>query len=101
MLIDFTYPSVFQRDFYGNRTKWSSVRSVIIRVLQPLPTAKQESDLFNHEYDYRLNWTEFLLPINYNHYNFRENMIFLCNCPIADNCPLTTANCPITSMHND
>ena len=22
-----------------------------------LQTAKQESDLFNHEYDYRLNWT--------------------------------------------
>ena len=62
MLTDFTYPSVFQRDFYGNRTKWSSVRSVIIRVLQPLPTAKQESDLFNHEYDYRLNWTP-LSPI--------------------------------------
>ena len=73
----------FKEIFYGNRTKWSSVRSVIIRVLQHLPTAKQESDLFNHEYDYRLNWTEFLLPINYNHYNFRENMIFLCNCPIA------------------
>ena len=33
----------------GNRTEWSPIWSVIIRVIN--------SDLFNLEYDYRLNWT--------------------------------------------
>ena len=32
----------------GNRTEWSPIRSVIIRVINKT----QESDLFNHEYDY-------------------------------------------------
>ena len=36
----------------GNSTEWSPIRSVIIRVIN-----KRESDLFNHEYDYRPNWT--------------------------------------------
>ena len=31
----------------GNRTEWSPIRSVIIQVII----------LFNHEYDYRPNWT--------------------------------------------
>ena len=50
---------VFLRDFInnGNRTEWSPIRSVIIQVLQNQTTAKQESDLLNHEYDYRLIWT--------------------------------------------
>ena len=30
----------------GNRTKWSPIRSVIIRVITNRTTAKQESDLF-------------------------------------------------------
>ena len=34
----------------GNRTEWSPIRSVIIRVINKI-------NLFNHEYDYRLNWT--------------------------------------------
>ena len=37
----------------GNRTEWSPIRSVIIRVI------KQESDLFNHEHDYRLYYIHF------------------------------------------
>ena len=47
---------VFLRDFInnGNRTEWSPIRSVIIQVLRNQTTAKQESDLLNHEYDYRL-----------------------------------------------
>ena len=66
MNVDLSYfPSVhcvqkfFLRDFInnGNRTEWSPIRSVIIQVLQNQTTAKQESDLLNHEYDYRLNWT--------------------------------------------
>ena len=32
-------------------TEWSPVRPVIIRVIDKI------SDLFNHKYDYRLNWT--------------------------------------------
>ena len=45
----------FLRDFInnGNRTEWSPIRSVIIHLLQNWTTTKQESDLFNHEYDYR------------------------------------------------
>ena len=45
----------------GNRTEWSPIiiQSVIIRVIlkQNQTTAQRESNLFNHEYDYRLNWT--------------------------------------------
>ena len=36
----------------GNRTEWSPIRSVILRVINKT----RSSDLFNHEYDYRLNW---------------------------------------------
>ena len=35
----------------GSRTEWSPIRSVIIRVINKT----RESDLFNHEYDYRPN----------------------------------------------
>ena len=35
----------------GNRTEWSPIRSVIIRLINNF------NDLFNHEYDYRPNWT--------------------------------------------
>ena len=64
MLTYLTFPYVhcvqkfFVRDFInnGNRTEWSPIRSVIIQVLQNPTTVKQESDLLNHEYDYRLNW---------------------------------------------
>ena len=44
----------------ANRTEWSPIRSVIIRVINIIEnrtTAYRESDLFNHEYDYRPNWT--------------------------------------------
>ena len=44
---------------YGNRTEWSPIRSVIIRVIT-------KSDFF-HEYDYRPNWTK----VNHKNYNFR------------------------------
>ena len=63
MLTYLTFPSVhcaedyFLRDFIhnGNRTERSPIR-LIIQVLQNWTTVKQESDFFNHEYDYRLNW---------------------------------------------
>ena len=55
----YTVQKLFLRDFInnGNRTEGSPIQSVIIQVLQTWTTAKQESDLFNCEYDYRLNWT--------------------------------------------
>ena len=54
----YTVQKFFLRDFInnGDRTEWSPIR-LIIQVLQTWTTAKQESDLFNREYDYRLNWT--------------------------------------------
>ena len=55
----YTVQKLFLRDFInnGNRTEGSPIQSVIIQVLQTWTTAKQESDLFNRENDYRLNWT--------------------------------------------
>ena len=38
----------------GNRTDWSLIRSLIIQVINKI---MRESDLCNHEYDYRPNWT--------------------------------------------
>ena len=35
----------------GNRTGWSPIRSVIVRVINT------RFNLFNHDYDYRPNWT--------------------------------------------
>ena len=40
----------------GNRTEWSPIRSVIIRVI---------NKLVNQEYDYRLNWTKRCPVTNY------------------------------------
>ena len=49
----------------GNRTEWSPIRSVIIRVINKI--GMRSSNLFNHEYDYRPNGRhEVLLPINHN-----------------------------------
>ena len=39
-----------QRVCNGNRTQWSPIWSVITRVTQ-------DSNLFNHKYDYSPNWT--------------------------------------------
>ena len=42
----------------GNRTEWSPIRSVIIRVINKIRRPHSGSPiLFNHEYDYRPNWT--------------------------------------------
>ena len=55
----YTVQKLFLRDFInnGNRTEGSPIQSVIIQVLQTWRPAKQESDLFNREYDYRLHLT--------------------------------------------
>ena len=50
----------------GNRTEWSSIRSVIIRVIT-------KSDLFiTSMITDRIGRHEVLLPINHKNYNFRE-----------------------------
>ena len=47
--------SLASKIYHGNRTEGSLIRSVIIRVINEIT---RESDLFNHEYDYRQNWTK-------------------------------------------
>ena len=58
-----------------NRTEWSPIRSVIIRVITNRTTAQRESDLFvTSMITDRIGRHEVLLPINHKNYNFREKM---------------------------
>ena len=41
----------------GNRTEWSPIRSVIIRVIAKSDDRAAGVRFVYHEYDYRLNWT--------------------------------------------
>ena len=41
----------------GNRTEWSLIRSVIIRVIRKSDHRAGGVRFVYHEYDYRLNWT--------------------------------------------
>ena len=41
----------------GNRTEWSPIQSVIIRVINKIGRPRSGSPICYHEYDYRLNWT--------------------------------------------
>ena len=41
----------------GNRTEWSPIRSVIIRVITKSDERAAGVRFVYHEYDYRLNWT--------------------------------------------
>ena len=41
----------------GNRTEWSPIRSVIIRVMIKSDDREAGIRFVYHEYDYRLNWT--------------------------------------------
>ena len=41
----------------GNRTEWSPIRSVIIRVITKSDDREAGVRFVNHEYDYRPNWT--------------------------------------------
>ena len=57
----------------GNRTEWSPIRSVIIRVITKSDDRAAGVRFVYHEYDYRPNWTTWSqLPINHKNYNFRE-----------------------------
>ena len=40
----------------GNRTEWSPIRSVIIRVITKSDNRAAGVRFVYHEYDYRLNW---------------------------------------------
>ena len=40
----------------GNRTEWSPIRSVIIRVITKSDDRAAGVRFVHHEYDYRLNW---------------------------------------------
>ena len=40
----------------GNRTEWSPIRSVIIRVITKSDDRAAGVRFVYHEYDYRLNW---------------------------------------------
>ena len=46
----------------GNRTEWSPIRSVIIRVITKSDDRAAGVPFVYHEYDYRPNWTT-LSPI--------------------------------------
>jgi len=41
----------------GNRTEWSPIRSVIIRVIRKSDYCTAGVRFVHHEYDYRPNWT--------------------------------------------
>ena len=41
----------------GNRTEWSPIRSVIIRVITKSDNRAAGVQFVDHKYDYRLNWT--------------------------------------------
>ena len=41
----------------GNRTEWSPIQSVIIRVITKSDDRAAGARFVYHEYDYRLNWT--------------------------------------------
>ena len=41
----------------GNRTEWSPIQSVIIRVITKSDDRSAGVRFVYHEYDYRLNWT--------------------------------------------
>ena len=41
----------------GNRTEWSPIRSVIIRVITKSDDREAGVRFVYHEYDYRPNWT--------------------------------------------
>ena len=48
----------------GNRTEWSPIRSVIIRVITKSDDRAAGVRFVYHEYDYRLNWTTRIPIIN-------------------------------------
>ena len=63
----------------GNRTEWSSIRSLIIRVINKIWRPRSESPicLITCVITDRIGRHEVLLLVNHNRYNFRENICIL------------------------
>ena len=82
LFVNHNYIKIFESDwssagliYNGNRTEWSPIRSVIIRVINKI--AKWESDLLiTSMITDRIGRHDILLPINHNHYNFRKTESF-------------------------
>ena len=68
----------------GNRTEWSPIQSVIIRVITKLDDREAGVQFVNHEYDYRPTSDD---PKS--HYQLIISItISDCNCPITCKCPI-------------
>ena len=63
----------------GNRTEWSPIRSVIIGLINKIgqPCSGAPICFITSVVTDRIGRHEVLLPINHNHYNFRENKCIL------------------------
>ena len=59
----------------GNRTEWSPIRSVIIRVINKIrrPHSRNLICLITSMITDQIGQHKVLLPINHKHYNFQEN----------------------------
>ena len=75
----------------GNRTEWSPIWPVIIRVINKIGRPRSGSPicLITSMITDRIGRHEVLLPINHNHYNFRGNKTnaFLFHCLMLQICP--------------
>ena len=78
--------------YNGNRTEWSPVWAVIMRVINKIgrPRSGNPICLITSLITDRIGRHEVLLPIYQKHYNFREskNNAFLFHCPILENPPV-------------
>ena len=65
----------------GNRTEWSPIRCVIIRVITKIggPQSRSPICLITRMITERNGQHEALLPINHNHFNFPKNKKFNLN----------------------
>ena len=66
----------------GNRNEWSLIRSEIIRSINKIGRPRSGSPicLFTSMITHQIGRHEVLLPINHNHYNFREKKSHSCFC---------------------
>ena len=59
----------------GNKNEWSSIRSVIIRVINKSEDREAGLRFVYHRYDYRQNWTTQSPVNNHNRYNSLKQQI--------------------------
>ena len=79
LLYLFIYLFIRLFTYNGNRTGWSLIRSVIIRVINKIGRARRGTliCLTTSMITDLIGWHEVLLPIDHNRYNFRENKCIL------------------------